>query len=112
MKKYENRTYIIGGFFGLITLIFIIRLFSIQVIDDSFKTSSENNVIRKQTDYPRRGLIYDRNKELIVYNEAAYDLMITPKQATELDTTLICSLLKIDTANLMNRIEKLKIFDV
>ena len=106
MKKHENRTYIIGGFFGLVILIFIIRLFSIQVIDDSFKTSSENNVIRKQTDYPRRGLIYDRNKELIVYNEAAYDLMITPKQATFLDTALICSLLEIDTLNLMKRIEK------
>jgi penicillin-binding protein 2 len=106
VKKYENRTYIIGGFFGVVILIFIIRLFSIQVIDDSFKTSSENNVIRKQTDYPRRGLIYDRNKELIVYNEAAYDLMITPKQATFLDTALICSLLEIDTLNLMKRIEK------
>jgi len=106
VKKHENRTYIIGGFFGLVILIFIIRLFSIQVIDDSFKTSSENNVIRKQTDYPRRGLIYDRNKELIVYNEAAYDLMITPKQATSLDTALICSLLEIDTLNLMKRIEK------
>ena len=106
MKKYGNRTYIIGGFFGLVILIFIIRLFSIQVLDDSFKTSSENNVIRKQTDYPRRGLIYDRNKELIVYNEAAYDLMITPKQAISLDTALICSLLDIDTLNLMKRIEK------
>ena len=106
MKQYENRTYIIGGFFGLVILIFIIRLFSIQVLDDSFKTSSENNVIRKQTDYPRRGLIYDRNNELIVYNEAAYELMITPKQATKLDTGLICSLLEIDTLNLMNRIEK------
>ncbi|MDG1916847.1 MAG: penicillin-binding protein 2 [Flavobacteriales bacterium] len=106
MKQYENRTYIIGGFFGLVILIFIIRLFSIQVLDDSFKTSSENNVIRKQTDYPRRGLIYDRNNELIVYNEAAYDLMITPKQTTKLDTGLICSLLEIDTLNLMNRIEK------
>jgi penicillin-binding protein 2 len=106
VKQYENRTYIIGGFFGLVILIFIIRLFSIQVLDDSFKTSSENNVIRKQTDYPRRGLIYDRNNELIVYNEAAYELMITPKQATKLDTGLICSLLEIDTLNLMNRIEK------
>ena len=112
MKKYENRTYIIGGFFGLIILIFIIRLFSIQVIDDSFKTSSENNVIRKQTDYPRRGLIYDRNKELIVYNEAAYDLMITPKQAISLDTALICSLLEIDTLNLIKRIEKARNYSI
>ena len=112
MKKYENRTYIIGGFFGLIILIFIIRLFSIQVIDDSFKTSSENNVIRKQTDYPRRGLIYDRNKELIVYNEAAYDLMITPKQAITIDTALICSLLEIDTLNLIKRIEKARNYSI
>tara|TARA_B100000886_G_scaffold339770_1_gene306268 strand:+ start:17438 stop:19255 length:1818 start_codon:yes stop_codon:yes gene_type:complete len=106
VKKYENRTYIIGGFFGIVILIFIIRLFSIQVIDDSFKTSSENNVIRKQTDYPTRGLIYDRNNELIVYNEAAYDLMITPKQVNSLDTALICALLEIDPPNLMKRIEK------
>ena len=112
MKNYENRTYIIGGFFGLIILIFIIRLFSIQVIDDSFKTSSENNVIRKQTDYPRRGLIYDRNKELIVYNEAAYDLMITPKQAITIDTALICSLLEIDTLNLIKRIEKARNYSI
>lgn len=106
MKKYENRTYIIGGFFVLVILIFIIRLFSIQVIDDSFKTSSENNVIRKQTDYPRRGLIYDRNNELVVYNEAAYDLMITPKQASYIDTSLICTLLEIDTISLIHKIEK------
>ena len=106
MKKYENRTYIIGGFFVLVILIFIIRLFSIQVIDDSFKTSSENNVIRKQTDYPRRGLIYDRNNELVVYNEAAYDLMITPKQAIYIDTSLICTLLEIDTISLIHKIEK------
>tara|TARA_B100001741_G_scaffold313815_1_gene322284 strand:- start:4884 stop:6701 length:1818 start_codon:yes stop_codon:yes gene_type:complete len=106
VKKHENRTYIIGGFFVLVILIFIIRLFSIQVIDDSFKTSSENNVIRKQTDYPRRGLIYDRNNELVVYNEAAYDLMITPKQATYIDTSLICTLLEIDTISLINKIEK------
>ena len=95
-------------FFSLVILIFIIRLFSIQVIDDSFKTSSENNAIRKQTDYPIRGLIFDRNDELIVYNEAAYDLMITPKQATNIDTTLICTLLEIDTISLINKIEKAK----
>ena len=93
MRKFENRPYIIGGFFSVIIIIFIVRLFSIQVVDDSFKTSSENNVIRKETDHPRRGIIYDRNNELIVYNEAAYDLMITPNQANSIDTNLICSLL-------------------
>jgi penicillin-binding protein 2 len=78
-NQFENRQFIIGGFFVLIAVVFIIRLFSIQVLDDSYKTSSENNVLRKQTDYPGRGLIYDRNGELLVYNEAAYDLMVTPR---------------------------------
>jgi penicillin-binding protein 2 len=106
VRKFENRPYIIGGFFSVIIIIFIVRLFSIQVVDDSFKTSSENNVIRKETDHPRRGLIYDRNNELIVYNEAAYDLMITPNQASSIDTNLICSLLSIDTLALEKRLEK------
>ena len=106
MKQYENRPYVIGGFFTVIILVFIIRLFSIQVLNDSFKTSSENNVIRKETDYPRRGLIFDRNDVLVVYNEAAYDLMITPNQLSSIDTSLICRLLEIDTVNLVKRIEK------
>ena len=112
MRKFENRPYIIGGFFCVIIIIFIVRLFSIQVVDDSFKTSSENNVIRKATDHPRRGLIYDRNKELIVYNEAAYDLMITPNQTSTIDTGLICTLLSIDTLALEKRLEKAKSYSM
>lgn len=112
MRKFENRPYIIGGFFSVIIIIFIVRLFSIQVVDDSFKTSSENNVIRKETDHPRRGLIYDRNNELIVYNEAAYDLMITPNQASSIDTNLICTLLSIDTLALEKRLEKAKSYSM
>jgi len=112
VRKFENRPYIIGGFFSVIIIIFIVRLFSIQVVDDSYKTSSENNVIRKETDHPRRGLIYDRNNELIVYNEAAYDLMITPNQANSIDTNLICSLLSIDTLALEKRLEKAKSYSM
>ncbi len=112
MRKFENRPYIIGGFISVIIIIFIVRLFSIQVVDDSFKTSSENNVIRKETDHPRRGLIYDRNNELIVYNEAAYDLMITPNQASNIDTNLICSLLSIDTLALKKRLEKARSYSM
>ena len=105
---YDNRMFVIGGFFATILIIFIIRLFSIQVIDDSYKTSSENNVLRKEVDYPSRGLVYDRNNKLIVYNEAAYDLMITPKQLKGIDTNLLCSILKIDSLDLIKRITKAK----
>lgn len=107
-NQFENRQFIIGGFFVLIGVVFIIRLFSIQVLDDSYKTSSENNVLRKQTDYPGRGLIYDRNGELLVYNEAAYDLMVTPREVSSLDTGLLCHILAIDTLNLLERLNKAK----
>lgn len=107
-NTYDNRKFVIGGLFGTILIIFLIRLFSIQVIDDSYKTSSENNVLRKEVDYPSRGLVYDRNNELIVYNEAAYDLMITPNQLEEIDTNLLCNILKIDTVNLVKRINQAK----
>jgi penicillin-binding protein 2 len=105
---YDNRKFVIGGLFATILIIFIIRLFSIQLIDDSYKTSSDNNVLRKEVDYPSRGLIYDRNNKLIVYNEAAYDLMITPNQLKKIDTNLLCAILKIDTIDLVKRINKAK----
>ena len=107
-KNYDNRKFVVGGLFGTILIIFLIRLFSIQVIDDSYKTSSENNVLRKEVDYPSRGLVYDRNDNLIVYNEAAYDLMITPNQLKEIDTNLLCTILNVDTINLIKRFNKAK----
>lgn len=106
ISHYDNRKFIIGGLILTIIIVFIIRLFSIQVVDDSYKTSSDNNVIRKEIDYPGRGLIFDRNNELIVYNEAAYDLLVTPNQLTSIDTALICRLLKIDTLDFITRIKK------
>ena len=107
-NNYDNRKFVVGGLFGTILIIFLIRLFSIQVIDDSYKTSSENNVLRKEVDYPSRGLVYDRNDKLIVYNEAAYDLMITPNQLKEIDTNLLCTILNVDTINLIKRFNKAK----
>ena len=106
IRNYANRQYIISGFFCLIGIIFIIRLFSIQVLDDTYKTSSENNVIRKQIEYPGRGLIFDRNGTLLVYNEAAYDLMVTPREVKTLDTNLLCTALNISIDNVIKRLDK------
>ena len=60
----------------------------------------------EKTEYPGRGLIYDRNGELLVYNEAAYDLMVTPREAKTLDTALLCNILKIDTVSVAKRMKK------
>ena len=109
MKHLESRRFTIGGIFLAIGLIFIIRLFYVQVIDDHYKLDADNNVLRRIIKYPARGLLYDRNGSLLVFNEAAYDLMITPKQLTEdFDTLKFCQLLDIGIEDFISKVEKAK----
>jgi len=82
------RKYFIMALFVLTSLILLIRLFVIQVVKDSYRLSADNNVLRYVPQYPARGLIYDRNGKLMVYNQAAYDLMVVPSQAIGIDTNL------------------------
>ena len=76
-------------------LLLVLRLFYLQVINDTFKLKSDNNAIKINYDYPERGYIYDRNGVLLVANQPSYDIMVIPKYIKELDTTEFCSLLNI-----------------
>ncbi len=107
---YANRKKIIIGIIILIGLVFILRLFQLQVIDKTYKLSASNNVLRYITDYPARGLIYDRNGELLVYNEAHFDLMVIPIQARGIDTTDFCDLLGIDKEDYKTRITQARAY--
>lgn len=106
MEQLAIRKYIIGGIIILIGLIFISRLFFLQVVDKSYRVSAENNSRRVVTLFPARGLIYDRNGELMVYNQAAYDLMISPFQLKPFDTLELIKILNIDKEMLLKGIEK------
>lgn len=108
--KHTERMYVVMGIVLLIAVIFLGRLFYIQVIDESYRLSAENNVLRYQIEYPARGLIYDRNGELLVYNEAAYDLMVIPRQAKEVDTTTICKILGIERDQFTRKMVKAKAY--
>lgn len=90
----------------LLGLVYLVRIFYLQVIDQDYKVSSQNNVLRFVTLYPARGTIFDRNGDLLVYNEAAYDLMIIPRQAIIEDTAAFCRLLDIDMESFVTRYEK------
>ena len=90
---FTSRKYIIIAFVVLAALLLIIRLFVIQVVKDTYRLSADNNVLRYVTQYPARGLIYDRNNKLMVFNQAAYDLMVVPAQVTSIDTAEFCELL-------------------
>ncbi len=95
MNRFSDRKFVIAAIFISIGVIFLLRLFYIQVINDDYKLSANNNVLRYVTQYPARGLVYDRDGELLVYNEAAYDLMVTPRQVKNLDTLNFCTTLGI-----------------
>jgi penicillin-binding protein 2 len=82
----SNRAIIINIAFAMIGLIFIIQLFMLQVIDPSYKYFAESNTQRKLTQYPSRGLIYDRNGQLMVSNQPVYDIMIVPRDVVPFDT--------------------------
>ena len=102
------------GIFVAVGLVYIVRLFSLQVLDKKYKTLADNNALRFVTQYPARGKIFDRNGQLLVFNEAVYDLMVIPKQACKRDTihpfdTLeFCRLLRITKDSYIERMKKAK----
>ncbi len=91
----RNRRFFLYGIIGLVGLVFIVRLFFLQVVDKSYTLSAESNVIRKNIRYPARGLIYDRKGKLMVHNEAAYDVMVVPQRVHAFDTAHLASLLHV-----------------
>ena len=112
MDTYTKRKYILIGIFSLAALVMIIRLFYIQVIDSSYKISAASNVLRRQINYPARGLVYDRNHKLIVYNQAAYDVLVTPKEMKAFDTLSFCRIAGVEKADLVSEIKKARSFSL
>ena len=102
----EQRRIIIIGLMVALMGIYLIRLFSMQVIDRKYKDLARNNAIREVVQQPPRGLIYDRNDSLLVYNEAAYDLMVIPRKVQDFDTADLCNILEITKEELIQRLEK------
>ncbi len=104
----EKRKYVIGGFISLIVIIYLIRLFSLQIGDDKYKESADSNAFLKRVIYPARGLVYDRNGKLVVFNKPAYDVMIIPKDVGEFDTLALCSALEITKDELLEKWKEMK----
>ena len=88
----------------------LIRLFYLQVIDDSFRLKSENNAIKINYIYPERGYIYDRNGKLLVANQPSYDIMVIPREIKEIDTLQFCSLLSITKEEFITKIKKARVY--
>jgi len=101
-----NRQIVIIAIVVVTVIIFIIRLFTLQVADPSWRAHAADLTERKITIFPSRGLIFDRNKILMVSNKAVYDLMIIPRDIKDFDTLAFCSLVKIDKAEFKLRYDR------
>ena len=84
----SDRKYVISIFFILVVIIYICRLFYLQIIDEKYKLDARNNTFRIKTEYALRGYIYDRNGRLLVQNALSYDLLVTPKMVSQSFTIL------------------------
>jgi len=94
--------------FALVAVIYLLKLYHLQVYDSKYVHTAKGMVIRRITEYPVRGRIYDRNNRLLVYNDAVYDFMVVPRQVKKIDTAEFCRLLGIDSSFFVERMEKAK----
>ncbi len=82
-------------FIYVIGIMFILRLFYLQILDTKYRSLEALNSIKREVHIPLRGQIYDRNNKLIVANEEVYDMFVTPKKLGKMDTLAFCNLFKI-----------------
>ena len=94
-NQYQERSTVIRIIFLTVGIIFIVRLAFMQVFDSEYRRQADRQALRPITQFPARGLIYDRNGELLVYNEAVYDLMVIPRMTKGLDTNMFCRVMGI-----------------
>lgn len=106
--RLEKRKYVVGGFTLLIVVIYLVRLFSLQVLDGRYKEFADSNAFMRKTLYPSRGMMRDRNDKLVVYNQPAYDVMIIPRDVQNFDTLDFCQTLNLTPDQLKKRFADMK----
>lgn len=109
-RNYDlvKRRYVIGGAVFFVALLFIVRLFFLQIMSDDYKKNADSNAFLKKIQYPSRGVIYDRNDRLLVYNQPAYDITVIMKEMVSLDTFDLCQTLKLTPEFVRNRFRDMK----
>jgi Cell division protein FtsI/penicillin-binding protein 2 len=105
----EKRRFVIAGVAIFIVVVYIIRLFMLQVTSDDYKKSADSNAFLKKIDYPSRGVITDRNGKLLVFNQPAYDIMVVMNEAKDrLDTMAFCQAIGITREEFDQRMATIK----
>ena len=110
MTNNTNDTRHIRLLFGLgvVAVILLAKLFSIQVLDDHYKIDADNNTTVREIIYPTRGIIYDRNGDILVGNKVAYDILVTPRdlEKVEFDTLALATALDVTPEFIRGKMEE------
>ncbi|TXC75612.1 penicillin-binding protein 2 [Luteibaculum oceani] len=109
MSNYSRRPVLLV-LFVLIGFIFLVRLFFLQVVDNSWKAQAASMSERRIIQYPARGIVFDRNGEELVTNIPVYDLMVLPRDLEPMDTALFCDLVGVSKEDFIKRIKAAKAY--
>ncbi|MDR0938148.1 MAG: penicillin-binding protein 2 [Mediterranea sp.] len=106
--RFEKRKFVIGGITVAIVLVFAIRLFTLQISTDEYKRNADSNAFYNEIQYPLRGGIYDREGRLLVFDQAAYDITVVPREISDLDTLDLCRSLDITREQFLRIMENMR----
>ncbi len=104
----NNRKYVLGFSVAFILIIYLVRLFSLQLMSDDYKMRADSNAFMRRILFPARGAITDRNGKLLVYNQPAYDVMVVMKEQVGVDTIHLCRSLGITREWYERRMKEIK----
>ena len=107
LDSEKRRRYITYSIYALL-LIYILQLFKLQVIDKDYKQWADSIAFLNRKLYPSRGVMYDRNKKLLVYNQPAYDVMVIFRETKKMDTLAFCRAVNLPIEKFRQRLTDVK----
>ena len=107
-RHFSNRKYVLGIMATLIVVVYLVRLFTLQLMSDDFKRNADSNAFLKRIQFPARGAMRDRTGKLLVYNQPAYDIMVVMSEMKDVDTLDLCQSLGITREIFDRRMEEIK----
>lgn len=104
----EYRKFLIFCLVIITNIVFIAKLFTMQIIDDSWKQRAIEIAEKRREITPPRGVFYDRNMKKVVVNQVSYNLMIVTGKLKSFDTLSFAKLIGWKVIDVRKRIQELK----
>ena len=89
VRSFTERIILASIIFFVLGIVIFAQVFSLQVLNfDSYESAALNNKTETLAIQPLRGIIYDRNNNILVNNIPSFDLIIVPSRIKNLDELL------------------------